>query len=183
MVQYQRRESTHLFTKLLLRAVIDSSADLVPADVGICQEPFINRGSRCQGQHDGTDGTQLVVHLSALGNVFGLEGDLQTTAPHAKSHGIHVDEVVGGSTVSHIIIFWPVVEVVVYTGVFPRIGGVLVVEDRDVDLDFPATPPADVGGQGGKTDMGVSNLIGHELRAQFRSRGRVVGISKHPGHS
>lgn len=43
--------------------------------------------------HDGAEGGQLVIQQSRLANVACLEGDLQTTAAHAKAHAVHVDVV------------------------------------------------------------------------------------------
>lgn len=88
-------KAAHLLPQLLRRPVINSPADLVPPHIRIGKKALVYRRRRCESEHDRSQGAQLVVHLPPLGDVLGLEGNLQTTAAHAEGHGIHVDEVVG----------------------------------------------------------------------------------------
>jgi hypothetical protein len=101
--------NAYLLAQLLRRPVIHGSANLVPTNIGVRQEAFIDGRCCRQGQHDGPKWTELVVHFPSFSDILGLEGDLQAAATHAKSHGVHVDKVIRGCTVPHIIILGPLV--------------------------------------------------------------------------
>lgn len=177
-LRYFKSVSTHLLPQLLRGAVIDRPANLIPPDIRIGKEPLIYWRRGCQRQHDGPQRAQLVVHLAPFGQVLGLERDLQAAAAHAKGHGIHVDEVIGGGAVADIGVLGPLVQVVVNGRVPPRPGGILVPEDWHVHLHFPATPGTDVGRERGKADVGVCDLVRDKLGSQFGARDWVSGVGE-----
>ncbi|KAI6752844.1 hypothetical protein HG530_013596 [Fusarium avenaceum] len=116
-----------------------SAADLVPPHIGVGKEPLIDGCGGGQGQHDGTQWAELVVKHSSFGDILSLESDLETATAHSEGHGIHVDEVIRGSSVPHIVIFRPVMLIKVDSGILPGFRGVLVVIDGNIDLNL-ATP-------------------------------------------
>ena len=118
----------------------------------------------------------MVIHLPPLSQVLRLERNLQAAAAHAERHGIHVDKIIRRRPIADVVVLGPLVQVVVDGGVAPRPGRFFVAEDGHVDLDLAAAAGADVGGQGGETDVRVGDLVRDELRAQLGARGRVVGV-------
>lgn len=168
----------YLLSEFLRRSIIYSTADLVPPHIGVCQKPFVNRRCGSQSQQDRSKWTELVVHLATFGDVLGLESDLKTTAAHAKSHGIHMNEIVWGGAVPYIIILGPVVKIMVDSRVLPWPRRILVLEHRHIDLDFLSSPPADIRCQRGKTNMRICDLVWDELRAQPGARHWIVRIGE-----
>ena len=131
--------NTYLFSQLLWCSAVNSAANLIPPHIGIGNEPLIHRCRSGQSQHNGAKWAQLVVKHSSFSDVLGLESDLETAAAHSKSHSVHVDEVIRGCPVSHIVVLGPVVLVEVYSGILPGFRCVLIVKDGDVDLNLAAS--------------------------------------------
>lgn len=169
----------YLLTQLLRSSVINGSANLIPPDIGIRQEAFVDRRGGRQCQENGAERAQLVVHAPPLRDILGLERYLEATATHAKRHGILVNEVVGSGAVPHVVVLGPFMQVVVYGGILPRPGGLLIPEDRNVHLNLPAAAGPDVSREGGKPDMGVCDLIRDKLGSEFRSGYRIVRVGEY----
>jgi len=96
---------------------------------------------------------------------------LQATASHAKSHGIHIYMTSLSSTVSHVVIFRPIMQIVIHCRVIKWPWGIRISEYRYIYLDLTTTSRPDIGGQCWESDMRIGNLIRDELRPQ-RGAGR-----------
>ena len=66
-------------------------------------------------------------------------------------------------SIADIIIFRPVAKVMVDGGIVELGRCIVIVKDRHIDLHFAPSPGSDVGGQGGKADVRIGNLIRQEL--------------------
>jgi len=106
---------------------------------------------------------------------FCLEGDLETTASHAKSHGVHINVVFLCGPIADVVVFGPSVEIVINRWIIEWPCSLLILVYGYVDLDLATSAGANVCGQGRKTDMGVRDLVGQELGPQFVAVQRVLG--------
>lgn len=169
------------FAKLFVGAVVDRAANLIPADIGLGEEALVDGGAGRQGQHDGTEGAQLVVQLASLVDILGLKGDLQAAAAHAKGHGVHVDVIDPDGAVALGVVIGPVVEVVVDGRIVPGPGRLDIAKDGHVDLDLATATSADARGQGGEALVRIGNLVGDKLGAKGLAGRRIDGRGEDAG--
>lgn len=86
----------------------------------------------CTTHHNWGDVRELVVEEATLVNAAGLERNLRAAAPHPKAHRVHVYRVR--------LVYRRSLAIVVRVRFDKRLGGLFVMEDRDLDVD-PAAPP------------------------------------------
>ena len=86
----------------------------------------------------------MIIQSPSLGNVFGLEGDLETTTAHAKTHCVHVDVIVFGCCLGIDVLG---IEAAGEgdCGIMEGAGGIGVVEYGDIDGYFAASTGTDIG--------------------------------------
>jgi len=133
-------DDTYLLTQFFWSTIINSSTDLIPTDISVCKEAFVDGCSCGQCKKDWPQWAQLVIHLSPFFDILCLERYLKTATPHAERHRVHVDVILFCSPIPDIIVLRPMMKIIINSRVLEGPLCVLILEDWHIDLNLPASP-------------------------------------------
>lgn len=88
-------------------------------------------------------------------------------------------EVVRRGAIAHVVIFWPLMQVVVDGWVLPRPRRFLISEYGYIDLYLPTPTRADICSKGREADVRVGDLVRHKLRPELGAGHGVEGFGEH----